>query len=134
MLRGGTYHLQRNLYMPLVLESLFHDLSRLIRPKILEMNGEAPIEATLVELAARITAPPQGRPAGLEDKAWRPSWRTVPGLQIPWVESGSSRPNEQSRMRGVRMHLLFAYGTLAPETRKLRTGRLGGRRRPGAAL
>ncbi len=29
----ATYHLQRNLYMPLVLESLFHDLGRLIGPR-----------------------------------------------------------------------------------------------------
>ena len=29
----ADYHLQRNLYMPLVLESLFHDLARLINPR-----------------------------------------------------------------------------------------------------
>ena len=30
---AAAYHLQRNLYMPLVLESLFHDLARLINPR-----------------------------------------------------------------------------------------------------
>ncbi|MGA7495109.1 MAG: DNA polymerase III subunit delta' [Isosphaeraceae bacterium] len=30
----ATYHLQRNLYMPLVLESLLHDLGRLIGPRV----------------------------------------------------------------------------------------------------
>ena len=30
----ATYHLQRNLYMPLVLESLCHDLGRLIGPRV----------------------------------------------------------------------------------------------------
>ena len=29
----ADYHLQRNLYMPVVLESLFHDLAKLINPK-----------------------------------------------------------------------------------------------------
>jgi DNA polymerase-3 subunit delta' len=29
----ATYHLQRNLYLPLVLESLFHDLGKLINPR-----------------------------------------------------------------------------------------------------
>ena len=31
---AGDYHLQRNLYMPVVLESLFHDLGRLIGPRV----------------------------------------------------------------------------------------------------
>jgi DNA polymerase-3 subunit delta' len=30
----ADYHLQRNLYMPMVLESLFHDLGRVINPRV----------------------------------------------------------------------------------------------------
>ena len=29
----ADYHLQRNLYMPVILESLFHDLARVIHPR-----------------------------------------------------------------------------------------------------
>lgn len=31
---AAAYHLQRNLYMPLVLESLFHDLAKLVNPRV----------------------------------------------------------------------------------------------------